>query len=110
MTLHFGTYHWCKNIVHGYQNIVEGCKITFGTLFLATPVRVALQRLRETTQKGEEEKEKKKREKKDYDGGDSKEQTPLRLWIYIDSSCGRRKGRTAASNSKPMFQKVVFIC
>ena len=42
MTLHFGTYHWNKNIVYGYQNTVQGCKMAFDTLFLTTPIEVAL--------------------------------------------------------------------
>ena len=42
MTPYFGTYHWSKNIVHGCQNTVQGCKMAFGTPFLETPIGVAL--------------------------------------------------------------------
>ena len=42
MAPHFGTYHWSKNTVQGCQNIVQGCKMVFGTPFLATPLGVAL--------------------------------------------------------------------
>ena len=42
MAPHFDTYHWNKNTVHGCQNTVQNCKISFDTLFLTTPIGVAL--------------------------------------------------------------------
>ena len=42
MAPHFDTYHWSKNTVHECQNTIQGCKMTFGTHFLATPIGVAL--------------------------------------------------------------------
>ena len=42
MTPHFGTYHWSKNTDQGCQNTVQDCKIAFDTLFLTTPIGVAL--------------------------------------------------------------------
>ena len=42
MAPHFGTYHWSKKNFQGCQNTVQGYKIAFDTLFLATCIGVAL--------------------------------------------------------------------
>ena len=42
MTPHFGTDHWSQNTIQMCQNTVQSCKIAFGTLFLTTPIGVAL--------------------------------------------------------------------
>ena len=42
MISYFGTYHWSKNTVQGCQNTIQGYKIVFDTLFLITPIGIAL--------------------------------------------------------------------
>ena len=42
MIPYFSTYYWSKNIIYEYQNIVQGCKITFNIPFLTNLVGVAV--------------------------------------------------------------------